>query len=77
MFLAHHLVQIYPRRINTLTPHILTAVEHVIKNLDAKMGHSNFVDVRKTHSEPDIYLFRVFHDRIILASDITGRLLDF
>ena len=31
------------------------AVEHVIKDLDAQMGHANLVYVREAHSEADVH----------------------
>ena len=37
------------------------------------MGHADLVHVRKTHREAYIDRFRVFHDRIYFAADITGR----
>ena len=76
MLFPHHLVQIRPRGIHTFAPHILPAVEHIIKDLDTEMGHADLVYVRKAHRETDIHLAFVFHHRVDLAADITGRLLD-
>ena len=69
-----HLVQIQPRRIHTLTPRVFPAVEHIIEDLDAQMGHTDLIDVRKTHTETDVYLFFILHHGIDLAADIAGGL---
>ncbi len=75
-FLTHDPVQIRPRGIDPLAPHILPAVEHVVKDLDAKMRHANLVDVRKAHGKTDINAFRVFHDTVGLPADVARRFLD-
>ena len=38
------------------------------------MGHTDLIDVRKTHTEADVYLFFIFHHGIDLAADIAGGL---
>ena len=76
MLFSHDLVKIGPGRINALTPDIVTLVEHIIKNLDAKMGHADLIDIRKTKSNADIHLLFVFHHRVYLIADIAGWFLD-
>ena len=72
----HHFVQIRPRRIDPLTPYVFPAVEHIVKDLDAQMGHSDLVHIREAHTEADVHLFLVLHDRVHLAADIAGGLLN-
>lgn len=55
---------------------ILPAVEHVIEDLDAQMGHADLVDVREAHGETDIHFVFVLHYRIDLASDVAGGLFN-
>ena len=76
LLLPHHFVHIIPRRIDTLTPGILSFVKHIVENLNAQMGHSNLIHIRETHGEPDVYLFLVLHDRIDFTTDIAGRFLN-
>ena len=58
MFFTHDLVQINPRRVDSLAPGILPAVEHIVQNLDSQMGHTNLIYLRETHSKP--YIHRIF-----------------
>ena len=75
MLFTHYFVQIHPRGIDTFTPGILPAVEHVIQDLNPQVGHADFVNVRETHGKADIYLVFILHNRVYLPADITGRLL--
>ena len=76
MLLPHHLIEVRPRREQTLTPDILPPVKHGIQDLHAKVRHADFVNVRKTHGKADMHFFRVFIYHVYLASDIAGGLLN-
>ena len=73
LFLPHDGIQIDPGRIDSFTPDIFIAVQHTIKNLDPKVGHTNFVNIRKAHGKTYLYCLRILHDGIDLAADISGR----
>lgn len=73
LLFSHHFIQIMPWRVNSLTPHILSAVEHIIKNLNPQMRHTDLIDIRETHRKAHIDVFHVLHHRIHLSADITGR----
>ena len=77
MFLTHDLVQIHPRRKDTLTPDVITAIEHVIKDLESEVGHSNFVDLRETEGKADVHFFGIFDCRIDFVADVSGRFIYF
>ena len=74
--LPHYFVQISPWGINPLTPDVIPAVEHIIQDLDAEMGHADFIYVRKTHSETDIYLLLVLHHGVYFTANVAGGLFD-
>ena len=46
----HHAVQIRPWGIDTLTPHVLTFVKHIVQNLDAKVRHTDLIHIREQES---------------------------
>ena len=75
MLLPHHLIEVRPWREQTLTPDILPPIKHGIQDLHAKVGHTDFVYVRKAHGEPNVHLRRIFHDHVHLITQIPGRLL--
>ena len=75
MLLPHHLIEVRPRREQTLTPDILPPVKHGIQDLHAKVGHTDFVYIREAHGEPNVHLRRIFHDHVHLITQIPGRLL--
>ena len=52
-------------------------IKHIIKDSHSKIGHADLINVRKTHSEPNIHFFRVFHDTIDFIPDIPCGFLDF
>ena len=59
------------------SPHILSAVEHIIKNLNPQMRHTDLIDIRETHRKAHIDVFHVLHHRIHLSADVAGRFLNF
>ena len=75
MFFAHDLIQIDPRRVYSLTPGILPAIEHIVQNLDPQMGHTNLIYLRETHCKADFHRFFVLHDRIDFMANVAGRFL--
>ena len=77
LLFSHHFIQIMPWRVNSLTPHILSAVEHIVKNLNPQMRHTDLIDIRETHRKAHINVFHVLHHRIHLSADVTGRFLNF
>ena len=46
----HHAVQIRPWGIDTLTPHVLTFVKHIVQDLDAKVRHTDLIHIREQES---------------------------
>ena len=76
VLIPHYLIKVMPRRIHPFAPYVFPAVEHVIQDLDSEMGHPDFIDVRKAHTEADVHLFFVFHHRVHLIPNVPGRLLD-
>ena len=56
VLLPHDLVQICPGRIDAFTPDVFSLIKHIVKNLDAEMGHTDLIDIRETHGKADIYL---------------------
>ena len=76
MFLTHDLVQIHPRRKDTLTPDVITAIEHVIKDLESEVGHSNFVDLRKAECKTYVHLFGVLNHRVYFVPDVSCRFVN-
>ena len=77
MLFFHDFMKIRPWRVNSLTPHILSAVKHIIKNLNPQMRHTDLIDIRETHRKAHIDVFHVLHHRIHLSADITGRFFNF
>ena len=76
LLLPHHLVQIDPRGINPLTPDVIPAVEHIVQDLDAQVGHADLIYIREAHGKADIHLVFVLHHRIHFAADIARRLFN-
>ena len=76
LFFPHDLVKIGPWRIHPLAPDVISAIEHIVEDLDSQMGHTDLVNVRKTHGKADIHLILIFHHRIYFTADITGRFLN-
>jgi integrase len=76
MLLPHHLIEVRPRREQTLTPDILPPVKHGIQDLHAKVGHTDFVYVRKAHGKPNVHKGRIFHDTVHFPADVSGGLLN-
>ena len=70
-------MQIRPGRIYSLTVNIISSVKHFIKDLDAKMRHTDLIDIRETHRKAYVDVFHVLHHRIHLSADVTGRFLNF
>ena len=54
-----------------------TGIEHIVEDLDSQMGHTDLVNVRKTHGKTDLHLILVLHHGIDLPADITGRFFYF
>ena len=75
MFLPHDLIKVCPRGVYALTVYVLVLVKHIIKDLDSQMGHTNVINVREAHGEPNVHLRRIFHDHVHLITQIPGRLL--
>ena len=71
MFLTHNFIQIHPRRKDTLTPDILTFIEH------AQIGHTDLINIREAHGKADIYVILIFHYRVDFTTDVTGSLVNF
>ena len=72
MLLPHHLIEVRPRREQTLTPDILTFIEHVIEDHHAQIGHTDFINIREAHGKADIYVILIFHYRVDFTADIAG-----
>ena len=69
-------IQIRPWGIHAFTVYVLPLVKHGVQNLDAQMGHADFVNVREAHGKADIYLGWVLFYHVDLAPDVAGGLLD-
>lgn len=76
MFPAHNVIQVRPGGKHALTPDVRPAVKHTVKDLHSQMRHANFIYVRKAHRKTDVYLIRIFINRIQLIAQIAGRLLN-
>ena len=76
MLLPHDGVRVHPGRIHSLAPHILHGIEHIVQNLNAQMGHADFVDVGKTHGKANPYVPLVLYHTVHLMADIALRLFD-
>ena len=76
MLLPHHLIEVRPRREQTLTPDILPPVKHGIQDLHAKVGHTDFVNIREAHGKSDIYVILIFHYRVDFTTDVTGSFIN-
>ena len=76
MFFSHDPVKIHPWGIYAFAPYILKGIQHIIKNLNAKMGHTDLIDIRETHGKPDVHRGRILLHHIHLAANITRRLGD-
>ena len=74
MFFSHDPVKIHPWGIYAFAPYIPKGIQHIIKNLNAKMGHADFIHIREAHGKPDLHFFRILHNCIDFVSNITGRL---
>jgi len=72
----HDPVKICPRGIDPFTPDVRHAVQLFIDNLDAEMGHSDFIDIREAHRKPDRGQRLVLDDAVKFISDIACRLID-
>ena len=72
----HEPVQIRPRRIDALAPDVLPAVEHIVQDLNAQMGHADLIYVRETHTETDVHPGRIFDHGVHLPADVAGGLLN-
>ena len=77
IFLTHDLIQIHPRRKDTLTPDIFTLVKHVVEDHHAQIGHTDLINIRETHGKADIYVILIFHYRVDFTTDVTGSLVNF
>ena len=77
MFLTHNFIQIHPRRKDTLTPDILTFIEHVVEDHHAQIGHTDLINIREAHGKADIYVILIFHYRVDFTTDVTGSLVNF
>ena len=73
MLLTHDLIQIHPRRIHSLAIYVIPLIEHIVKDLYAKMGHTDLIYIRKTHTETHIHLCRILFDHVDLISNISRR----
>ena len=62
MLLPHHLIEVRPRREQTLTPDILPLIKHIVKDLNTEMGHADLIQIGKTHTETDVHSVLIFHD---------------
>ena len=69
-------MQIRPRGIHALAPHIVSLVKHIIENLDAQMGHADLIYIRKAHGKTNRYLVFVFTDAVQLVSNVARRLIN-
>ena len=69
-------IQIRPWGVHAFTVYVLPLVEHGVQDLDAQMGHADFVHVREAHGKTDIYLGWVLFYHVDLAPDVAGGLLD-
>ena len=72
MFLTHDLIQIHPRRKDTLTPDIFTFIEHVVEDHHAQIRHTDLINIREAHGKADIYVILIFHYRVDFTADIAG-----
>ena len=69
MLLPHHLIEVRPRREQTLTPDIIPGIEHAIQDLDSQVGHTDLVDIREAHTE-------TFQSPSKKMGDVFGAVLD-
>ena len=72
----HHAVQIRPWGINSLAPHVLTFVEHIVQDLDAKVGHTDLIHIREQECAAQGYFLFVFYDTVEFISNVSRRLLN-
>ena len=75
VFLAHNLLEIQPRRKNTLAPDILPLVKLRVENLHTKMRHTDFVSIGETKGKTHVHLCFIFNYAIDFAARISARLL--
>ena len=76
MLLTHDLIQIHPRRIHSLAIYVIPLIEHIVKDLYAKMGHTDLIYIRKAHGKTNRYLVFVFTDAVQLVSNVARRLIN-
>ena len=73
---THHAVQIRPWGINSLAPHVLAFVEHIVQDLDAKVGHTDLIHIREQECAAQGYFLFVFYDTVEFISNVSRRLLN-
>ena len=76
LLFLHNLMQIAPGGIDPFAADVVPLIKHVIQNLDAEMGHADFVDVRKAQGKTDCRSFWIFFHHIDFVADIAGRLVN-
>ena len=69
-------MQIRPGRIYSLTVNIISSVKHFIKDLDAKMRHTDLIDIRETHGKTDIDLGGILLYHVQFIADVSCRLIE-
>lgn len=72
---SHLIFHIGPRSECSFSVQFAFGVHDGIKNLQSEMRHSHFVNVRKTHPDPQSDFADILSDRVNFFSDISCRLL--
>jgi hypothetical protein len=68
IIVPHYVFRINPRRKHPFAPHIGQAVQQRIQDLQTKVAHADFVDIREAQCEADIGFGFVY--RVAFAADV-------
>ena len=72
----HLFLHVHPGREDAFAEGVFTLVDEVVEDLDAEVGHADFIGVRETERKVKVDRRRVFRHTVQFAANVAAGFLD-